>query len=674
MITASEFSQAIDALNVGKKLPDTIYLHRSALETQAPRLYQFALAIAKALKISDDAWNIIKLSKRQFALSLLNYPSFYTEAYPALCRSISIDLTKLNHRVVDYTDSDNPPILHRKELMVLATDPHYGSFALITQEGENAGLYENTRLIGFKSSWEAHIAKHGYVLVDGRLFRASMLPEDEQQSIDRHKTALVRHSLSSPMKSLAKHGFLNGDYSIFDYGCGRGDDLRELQCHGLDALGWDPNHYPEGEKAPADIVNLGFVLNVIEDKHERLEALIGAWELSQQLIVVSVMLANDDFIAQFTPYKDGVITSRNTFQKYYQQAEVKAFIERSLDESAIAVAPGIFYVFKDKLAEQRYLSGRYRRSQQWRQLSSPPSITSGDKARLLVAKHQELFGQFWQAALELGRCPQADEFKKFEEIRTISGSVAKALRILLEIEGLDDYELAVTQRSQDLLLFFAMSLFEKRRPYTQLPERLKRDIKAFFNDHNSAFKLAAELLFKIADTEAIEATCNQAHQSLPASILNPGHSLIFHKDHLTALPLLLRVYVGAGMQLYGELDDIDLIKIHITSGKLTLTGYDDFEKSVPFLKERVKIKMAEQDIDFFDYINEAKRPPLLNRALYLPSSSPVYEQQQSFDKRLAKLLGTSSTEEAILTRIAYDQALEQAAKQVKGFKLYSADL
>ena len=128
------------------------------------------------------------------------------------------------------------------------------------------------------------------------------------------------------------------------------------------------------------------------------------------------------------------------------------------------------------------------------------------------------------------------------------------------------------------------------------------------------------------------------------------------------------------MQLYGELDDIDLIKIHITSGKLTLTGYDDFEKSVPFLKERVKIKMAEQDIDFFDYINEAKRPPLLNRALYLPSSSPVYEQQQSFDKRLAKLLGTSSTEEAILTRIAYDQALEQAAKQVKGFKLYSADL
>lgn len=51
--------------------------------------------------------------------------------------------------------------------------------------------------------------------------------------------------------------------------------------------------------------------------------------------------------------------------------------------------------------------------------------------------------------------------------------------------------------------------------------------------------------------------------------------------------------------MYGELDDtIDLIKIHINSGKLTLTHYDDFDKSVPYLVERTKIKMADQSIDF----------------------------------------------------------------------------
>lgn len=669
MITSTAFLQDVEALSVGKKLPEAIYLHRDTLAIENAQLYQFALAVANALKIDNNAWNIIKLSRRKFALSLLNYPSFYTDAYPALNSSISVDLSKLCHRLVNYTDSDNPPILHRKELMVLTDNLHYNTFKMITVEGETAGLYENTRLIGFKSSWEAHIAQHGYILVDGRLFRASMLPQADQLNIDRHKTALVRHSLSSPMKSLAKHGFFNGNYSLFDYGCGRGDDLRELQCHGLDALGWDPNHFPEGEKTSAAIVNLGFVLNVIEDKHERLEALIGAWELTEKLLVVSVMLANDEFIAQFTPYKDGVITSRNTFQKYYQQAEIKSFIERSLDESAIAIAPGIFYIFKDKIEEQQFLHRRYRRNQQWKQLSSPPSNMQGDKARLVVAENQALFTAFWQTVLDLGRLPQADEFEQLTDLKTIVGTPAKALRILLEIQGREEYDQAIEQRSQDLLLFFAMAQFEKRKPYTQLPENIKRDIKVFFGEHQTALRQASELLFKIADTVAIEQACNAAHQRLPASLLNIGHSLILHKSHITALPLLLRVYVGSGLQLYGELDEIDLIKIHITSGKLTLTGYDDFDKSVPFLKERVKIKMAEQKIDFFDYINESKRPPLLNRSLYIHAEWVNYHKQQKFDKRLAQHLGIRHNEEVLMPREAFKRGLEEESRIIKGFQI-----
>ena len=39
------------------------------------------------------------------------------------------------------------------------------------------------------------------------------------------------------------------------------------------------------------------VLNVIEDQDERLEALLGAWELANQFIVVSVMLANENYIS-----------------------------------------------------------------------------------------------------------------------------------------------------------------------------------------------------------------------------------------------------------------------------------------------------------------------------------------------------------------------------------------
>lgn len=383
---AQLFAGLIKEINVGKQLPDAIYIHKDAFTAIPDTLKGFIPAVAKALNIEENDWNIVKLFKKEFRLSLLNYPDFYTDSYPALSKSINVDLSKLSHRITEYTQSENPPILHRKETMVLKDNPHYEHFTQLTIEGENAGLYENTRIIGFKQSWLNVIQRHGYELVDGRLFRSSaVLDLTDEKNIDRHKTAIVRHELSAPMKTLAKSGFLEGEHTLFDYGCGRGDDLRELEAHGLDALGWDPNFQPDNDKVPSDIVNLGFVLNVIEDQDERLEALLGAWELADKLLVISVMLANESYINQFTPYKDGVITSRNTFQKYYAQSEIKAYLERHLDEVAITIAPGIFYLFKDK-------------------------------AKLLITQNETLFNAFWQRCLNLGRIPANDEFELQTEL------------------------------------------------------------------------------------------------------------------------------------------------------------------------------------------------------------------------------------------------------------------
>ncbi|MFA0678506.1 hypothetical protein AB4567_29690, partial [Vibrio sp. 10N.222.51.A6] len=149
-----------------------------------------------------------------------------------------------------------------------------------------------------------------------------------------------------------------------------------------------------------------------------------------------------------------------------------------------------------------------------------------------------------------------------------------------------------------------------------------------------------------------------------------GHSLILHRDLIDDLPLLLRVYVGSGLQMYGELgDEIDLIKIHITSGKLTLAAYDAFEKSVPFLTERIKIKMAEQDIDFFDYVNEQRRPPLLNKHLYIQTNDKKYKKQKNFDQRLALLMDYDSNEEAQMNRAEFEALLGKHNKHIKGFNL-----
>ncbi|WP_280283865.1 DNA phosphorothioation-associated putative methyltransferase [Pseudomonas sp. BN415] len=595
----------VAALQYRKELPDSVYLHRDTLEATHPELFRFVFAVAKAVQLTDEEWNIVKLAKRDFRLSLLNYPTFFTESYPALTKSVAVDLTKLSHRITDYDAHDNPPILHRKESFLCPDHPLAESFFQITKEGELAGLYENSRLIGFKDSWNRLIAKHGYQLADGRLFRSSSLPIPDADCIDRHKTALVRYELSAPMKTLARHGYLNGEFSIFDYGCGRGNDLSELEANGLDATGWDPNYRPDSEKIPSSIVNLGYVINVIEDIDERIEALLAAWDLASTLLVVSAMLATESFISQFKPYKDGVITSRNTFQRYYAQTELKGFIDRTLEENSIAVNSGIFYIFKDKLEEQRFLSQRQRRHHEWTKLSRP-KFTTEDKARKLIEENKELFEEFWQRSLYLGRTPANDEFDKSQTLRSLVGSHAKAIRLLSHTYDLCTLDQASLERKNDLLVYLALNLFEKRKPYTSYPLELQRDIKVHFGNFNNAIEQAQDLLFSIANIEAIAAACEKAHETLPASLLNDSHSLILHKRFSPDLPPLLRVYVGAACQLYGELEEIHLIKIHIRSGKVSLMGYDNYSNPIPLLKERIKIKMAEQEVDFFDYIEESK--------------------------------------------------------------------
>lgn len=670
---AQQYAGLVKQIKIGKRLPDAIYFHKDAFEDIPAVLAKVINNIAKALKIDDADWNLVKVFKNDFRVSLLNYPNFFEESYPCLTRSVNIDLSKLTHRITDYSDADNPPILHRKETMIPESHESFETFKMITEEGEAAGLYENSRIIGFKNSWERLISKHGYELVDGRLFRSSAIQmETDEKEIDRHKTALVRHELSAPMKNLAKHGFLNGDYSIFDYGCGRGDDLRELEAHGLDAIGWDPNFRPDADKLKSDIVNIGYVINVIEDQDERIEAIHGAWELADKMLVVSAMLASESYLAQFTPYKDGVITSRNTFQKYFNQAELKAYIEGVLDAEAIAISPGIYYVFKDKELEQHFLQNRNKRHYQW-QHKTAPVPTSEENKRLLFTKNSELLESFWLTCLAYGRCPANDEFSKTKEIAEIIGSNKKAFKLVCDWYDESEFETSAKMRKEDLTLYFALELFGKRKPYTQQSEGLKRDIKVFFDNYTTAQNEAKSLLFSIADTNKISEECLLADQYLPASKLDyeseQPHALTFHKNFLDLLSPTLRIYTYAGLQLYGELDDIQLIKIHITSGKLTLLGYTGFDDSpLPQLTERVKIRMADQDVDFFDYINEAKRPLLLDKIEFIDESFSDYKKQKAFNSRLNKELCINKLKMTPTSSIVLKELLKGLT--IKGYRFY----
>ena len=75
--------------------------------------------------------------------------------------------------------------------------------------------------------------------------------------------------VSKPVKSLLEYGLLRPGTTFFDYGCGRGADFRGLQGLGYEADGWDPVFRRDAGKRESDLVNLGYVLNVIEDSAER---------------------------------------------------------------------------------------------------------------------------------------------------------------------------------------------------------------------------------------------------------------------------------------------------------------------------------------------------------------------------------------------------------------------
>jgi len=149
-----------------------------------------------------------------------------------------------------------------------------------------------------------------------------------------------------------------------------------------------------------------------------------------------------------------------------------------------------------------------------------------------------------------------------------------------------------------------------------MPDDMKWDIKNFFSDYKGTIEEAMQLLFSVGNTKIIETKANEAYTARSIGEFTDGHSWVIPKELLNDLPPELRVYVGCACQLYGDLNDIQLIKIHFTSGKVSLMKYDDFNKKQPLLIQRIKIKLRELDIDFFDYGGEYLPPPLENSGKY----------------------------------------------------------
>ena len=126
--------------------------------------------------------------------------------------------------------------------------------------------------------------------------------------------------------------------------------------------GWDPTHRPNEALNPAPVVNLGYVVNVIEDPRERQTTLERAWALAERVLIVSARLTVEaQTLSAASGYADGYLTSRGTFQKFFEQDELKDWIGNALGVSPLPAGPGVFYVFRDEHVRSAFMASRFRR-------------------------------------------------------------------------------------------------------------------------------------------------------------------------------------------------------------------------------------------------------------------------------------------------------------------------
>lgn len=643
---------------IGKRVVDDLYVHLSALDQLEDMEHRRKIedALSQLAAPSGTVPSVAKLNLRTGRLSLLTYLDFDDAPFPELAASWSFaphSSSPPTYRT--YTGSLNPPILHRKELLVAQSHPGREAWTRLTSAAEAIGLFDDTTTIGFKLNWERLIASKGYCLsndefipLGNEISSEGVNTGSNLGAVQRHLTALSRNTLSAPVQLLLRHGLLEPGTSVFDYGCGRGGDVAALSANGFAAHGWDPHYAADQPTLEADVVNLGFVVNVIEDPAERVDALHKAFRLARQVMSVSVMLYGSESAGR--PFRDGFITSRNTFQKYFSQSEFKDYVEQVLHQEAFMAGPGVAFVFADKDCEQRFNAGRYRtrgiaarllatRTPRVRIARGPnekankqqrgPSTSRGE-AKLLQIR--PLLDSLWATALDLGRFPEPEEVGDLAEVHSLIGGLNKAVRLIEQHFDQGILAAAASTRADDLLLHMAVQQFSRRPPYRQLEPRLQRDIKTHFGDYRSAQSAGLRLLQDASDPSQLFDACQRAATE-GLGWLEGQHSLQLHLSMVDRLPVLLRAYVACGLVLWESLSDVQLVKIHITSGKLTLMEFDDFDANpIPLLRRRIKVNIRKQDYDLFEYDGAEHQKPLLYRkSRFLHEDYPGYAEQSAFD-------------------------------------------
>ncbi len=478
----------------------------------------------------------------------------------------------------------------------------------------------------------------------------------ETLEIERHRAAIARNEISRPVRLAIESAILNQDTSFFDYGCGYGGDVQRVANLGYTSGGWDPYYYPDETITAADVVNLGYVLNVIEDIEERRQSLIQAWELTRKVLIVAAqVLINAPSKAQLA-YSDGIVTKRNTFQKYYEQEELKQYIDEVLNVDAVPVALGVYFVFRDETAKESFKAIRFF------------SRTSTPRIRIPTKRfedYQELLQPLMQFFTHRGRLPVKGELETEAEILTEFANYRRAFNVILQATDEAEWDAIAYRRSLDIQVYLALTHFDQRPRFSQLPAEMRHDIKAFFGSYEEACEVADQKLFSLGKPGVVKTACEKSKIGK-----HTRGALYVHISALAALDPLLRIYEGCASRTIGRVDGATLIKYYTDQPQISYLFYPEFDTDPhPALTASINIDLKTLYVTHRDYSNRANPPVLHRKETFVTANYPLYEQFAKLTQQEQEL-GLLKQKSEIGTREGWQKCLAAHGVEIRGHEVY----
>jgi DNA phosphorothioation-associated putative methyltransferase len=413
-----------------------------------------------------------------------------------------------------------------------------------------------------------------------------------------------------------------------------------------------------GSRRASDVVNIGYVVNVIENAAERADTLRDAWTFATRVLIVTARLKEDAKGTRLEAYEDGGLTKVGTFQKFYDQSELREWINQALSVSSVAAAPGVFYVFREESEREAFLATRYRRH------IAAPKLRRSD---ILFEQHRRMLEPLMSFMASRGRLPADDELPEASELRDTFGSVRKAFRVVQRVTGAEQWETVTLQRTEDLLVYLGLTRFDHRPRISQLPRPMQLDVKAFFRNYTSACAQADELLFSLGNRELLSA----ALASAPLG-KTTGNGLYIHVSALHELPSVLRLFEGCARSYVGTVEGATLVKLHRAQPVVSYLTYPEFDRDPhPALASSLLVDLQTFRVHRRDYVSNSNPPILHRKELFVAPKHPLREKFARLTAQEERA-GLLDSPESIGTRDGWTSLLSARGLALRGHRLVTA--